>query len=352
MKILNIIIIFLVVGLLFAGLGFWYFTTLLNPPDSASKAKEVNFEITSGQGVKEIGANLEKAGVIRSASAFEWYVWLEGVTAKIQAGTYQLNTSQKMATILDIITAGQALSRETEFQVLEGWSLEKIASYYGEKFSSDRNKDEATLAQEFIQAADTTDSRNIIPGDTFGFLVDKPKTAGLEGYLFPDTYRVYKDATPAQIIQKMLDNFDQKLDSEIRQKISAGGHTIFEIVTMASIVEKEARTDQDRKMVADIFWRRIQNGMPLQSDATVNYVTGKSELQPSIDDTKVDSPYNTYLYKGLPPGPICNPSLDSINAAVNPEPNDYVYYLNAPDGQTIFSKTFEEHKLNKAKYLN
>ena len=120
---------------------------------------------------------------------------------------------------------------------------------------------------------------------------------------------------------------------------------------MASILEDELRTDRDRAKAADLFWRRLDIGMALQSDATVNYVTGKGRAQPSIEDTKVDSPYNTYKYPGLPPGPIGNPGVSAIRAAVSPEPNTFLYYLSAPDGTTYFAETYEQHLANKAKYL-
>ncbi|MBU0707232.1 endolytic transglycosylase MltG, partial [Patescibacteria group bacterium] len=262
-----------------------------------------------------------------------------------------LNTGQEVSTIVSIISEGEVVASETEFQVLEGWTAADIARQYGELFSKFISNEASDLEDDFLSEVAVTDSRDIIPGQPYWFLVDKPYMANLEGYLFPDTYRVYKDATPAQIVQKMLNNFEIKLNDELKSKIEQSGLTIFETVTLASIVEKEVRTDKDRRLVADLFLRRMENGMPLQSDATVNYVTGKSELQPTIDDTKMESLYNTYLHQGLPPGPICNPSLASISAVVNPEPNDYVYYLNAPDGQTYFSKTFEGHKINKAKYL-
>ncbi len=352
MKIFNVFIIFIVILLIVAGLAFWYFTRMLAAPDKPDSAREVSFEIVSGQSVKQIGQSLESSGVIRSAWAFEWYVWLEGVTDKIQAGEYILNTGQKLDTTVNVITAGEVVSNEVKFQVLEGWTAAQVANYYTEIFAENLNQDAETLKESFLDAVSEDDSRNIIPGATYGFLIDKPETAGLEGYLFPDTYRVYNDATPAQIIQKMLDNFDAKLDDELRVKISQSRLSIYETVTLASIIEKEVRTDQDRKMAADLFLRRLESDMPLQSDATVNYATGKSELQPTIDDTKIDSLYNTYLHKGLPPGPICNPSLASIKAVVEPEPNEYWYYLNAPSGQTIFSKTFEEHVRNKNKYLD
>lgn len=351
MRVLTIIILVLVSLTVIAGMIFWYFTIQLKAPDPEEVAKSVLFEIRSGQGVKEVARNLEKDGLIQSAPAFEWYIWLEGLSSDIQAGKYQLKSSESLSAIVQKITKGDISSNEFNFQVLEGWTAKDIAQLYGQKLTKSLNQDAADLEDDFLRAVAVTDSRQLVPGESYDFLIDKPKTANLEGYLFPDTYRIYDDATPAEAIQKMLDNFDQKLTDELRQKIKTQGLTIFQGLTLASIVEKEVRTDKDRRLVADLFLRRMAQGLPLQSDATVNYVTGKSALQPSLDDTKVESSYNTYLYQGLPPGPICNPSLSSLSAVANPEPNEYLYYLNTPDGETIFSKTFEEHKLNKAKYL-
>jgi len=149
----------------------------------------------------------------------------------------------------------------------------------------------------------------------------------------------------------MLDNFDAKLTDELRQEIASQGRTIHEIVTLASILEHEAANDRDRPLIADIFWRRLAAGIPLQSDATVNYVTGKSLASPTIADTEIEHPYNTYRNRGLPPGPIGNPGLASIIAAIRPEANENLFYLHAPDGTTYYARTFEEHKANKVKYL-
>ncbi|MDP3964204.1 MAG: endolytic transglycosylase MltG [bacterium] len=354
MKILNAIIAGIVGLLALGGIVFWYFTTLLQAPDSAGNAREVDIEISEGMGVKEIAARLEGEGIIKSATAFEYYVWIEGLASKILAGNYLLNTGQSMGTTLDIITEGvvDVGANEVTFRVLEGWTVAQIAELYGETFTESLDAEADELRSAFIEQTEVTDSREIIPGDTYEFLIDKPADQGLEGYLFPDTYRVFKDATPAQIIQKMLSNFDQKLTEEARAQIADSGLSVYETITLASIVEREVQTDRDRRMVADLFLRRMEAGIPLQSDATVNYVTGKDSLQPTIDDTKTESPYNTYLHQGLPPGPISNPSLSSILAVVNPEPNEFFYYLSAPSGETIFGKTFEEHKRNKAQYLD
>ena len=149
----------------------------------------------------------------------------------------------------------------------------------------------------------------------------------------------------------MLENFDLKLTLELRQEIASQEKTIFEIVTMASLLEKEVRTLDDRKLVAGILWKRLENKVPLQVDATVAYITGKKTTKVSKEDTEIDSAYNTYKYLGLPLGPICNPGIESIVASLYPQDSNYWYYLSTPEGETIFSRTLQEHNIAKAKYL-
>ncbi len=150
----------------------------------------------------------------------------------------------------------------------------------------------------------------------------------------------------------MLNNFDGKLTDEMQNNIAEQDKTIYEIVTMASIIEKEVRTLEDMEIVSGIFWDRIKYGQPLESCATLAYVLGVNKEQYSIEDTKIDSPYNTYRNPGLPPGPICNPGLNAIKAAIYPQYTEYNYFLSRQDtGETVFSKTLEEHNRNKARYL-
>jgi UPF0755 protein len=182
-------------------------------------------------------------------------------------------------------------------------------------------------------------------------LKDKPKSLNLEGYIFPDSYKIRKEETIEDIINKTLQNFDKKVTPELRQEIEKQNKTIFEIITMASLLEKEVKTLEDKKIVSGILWKRLENNMPLQVDATISFITGKKDANISIEETKIDSPYNTYKYKGLPLGPISNPGLESIIAAIYPESSDYWYYLSTPEGETVFSKTLEEHNIAKAKYL-
>lgn len=233
----------------------------------------------------------------------------------------------------------------------EGWTNRQVGDYL--------EKNGVTSASDFLSTADAFDASDYL------ILSSKPKSAGLEGFIFPDTYFIPKTAGSSTtisdvIIKKALDNFSAKFTSAMQQQASKLGMSIYQIVTLASIIEKEtgsskvsaADLDTQRKMVAGVFYNRLNAGMALQSDATVSYAMTQLGKNPEPIDTAINSPYNTYKYPGLPYGPICNPSLSSIKAALSPTANDYVYFLSVPGtGEIIFSKTFEEHQKNKAKYL-
>lgn len=316
---------------------------LLRAP-SPTSVGFTTFTVRSGEGAKGIGTHLKDAQLIRNRFVFELYVWSEGVSADLKAGDYQLSPAMDVATIVRLLKEGIATGNEVAITIPEGWSLRDI----GSSLVNDKHLFEA---EAWEQAAKTTDSRTIIPDKTFSFLSDKPSGATLEGYLFPDTYRVYRNAKPAEVIQKTLENFSAKVSEDRIAALHAQGKTLFDVLIIASIIEREVRTDSDRRLVADIFWKRLRDGMPLQSDATVNYLTGKKTTRPTLDDLAIDSPYNTYKYQGLPPGPINNPGLASILAAADPEPNPYYYFLTTDDGTTVFGRTLEEHNANRAKYL-
>jgi UPF0755 protein len=181
----------------------------------------------------------------------------------------------------------------------------------------------------------------------------KVRTAGtsLEGYLFPDTYSLFPDATAASVTKKLLDNFGRHMTSEVMTAVSASQREFRDVIIMASILEREVQTPADRRLVADLFWRRLAKGMRLQADSTVNYVTGGRDPSISGSDLALESPYNSYRYEGLPPGPIGNPGLDAIMAAVQSTPNDYWYFLTDADSAVHYAKTYDEHLANKAKYL-
>lgn len=259
-------------------------------------------------------------------------------------------TDSKLSGIFDSIfnkTPKQelvVLKEEKFFRVIEGWR------------NSDISKE--LVSKNLLSAKEFDDIVKNDYSSRYAFLKDKPASLDLEGYLYPDTYRVFASSTPEEIIFKMLDNFDKKLDSQMRADILAQGKTIHEILTMASIIEKEAPISyktgniDNARIVSGIFWNRIKAGQALQSCATLAYILGVNKTQYSEADTNIVSPFNTYRNPGLPPGPIANPGILAIRAAIYPIKTNYNYFL-TPSGtkDLVFSATYEEHLRNKNKYL-
>ncbi len=337
--------IFILILTVFLISVFSYWRAVNNP--AAKNSQDQIFVISSGEGVEQISKNLVNADLIKSQFYFKIYVWQTQKESKFQAGEYALNPSMAIREIAEVLTTGKSLSKEKKIKIIEGWNVRDIDKYLADMSIISNG--------EFIELAEMKIGNwklEIGESGKPNFLNDAPRSAGIEGYLFPDTYRIYQDATAEDIIQKMLDNFDKKMTNEMRDEIKKQGKTIYEIITMASIIEKEVRTQEDMDIVSGIFWDRIKYGQPLESCATLAYILGINKKQYTIEDTKINSPYNTYQNRGLPPGPICNPGLNAIKAAVYPEFTGYNYFLSSKDkGETIFSKTFDEHNRNKAKYL-
>ncbi len=311
----------------------WAWSNIYLPFGNDESAQE--FKVEQGQGLIEITANLKEAGLIKSKFAFEFHALATGKQGELKAGLYRLNSRMNIPVILDTFVAGQ--TAQTKVIIIEGWNLRDI--------SGELSRQGIAGSQEFLRICDKDFSGE------YDFLRDKPAGQNLEGYIFPDTYLIDNDAKAESLVSKALSNFDEKLTSGLRTKIKEQGKTIFEIINMASLLEREVKIYEDKQLVAGILWKRLKQGWPLQVDAAVAYGLGKSGTKLSKDDLKIDNPYNTYKYRGLPPGPICNPGLDSIKAAVYPKPSLYWFYLSTPDGQTIFSKTLDEHNTAKAKYL-
>ncbi len=336
-KIVITVIAFLVIGLLATG-GYFYFG--IYGKTIGTQTSE-SFVVSSGEGVKAIGKNLYEQGYIKDRFLFETEVWLQGNEKEFIAGTFTLPESVSIADIVKILTT-TSKREQISVTIPEGLSNEEIANIWEEK--------KFGTANDFLAKANVKDSRIILPDATYGFLASKPAAATLEGYLYPDTYFLFADAKPEDLIRKMLDNFEKKT-KDFRSEVAARGKKLHDIIILASIVEREVPKTSERPTIAGIFTNRLNIGMALQSDATVNYVTGKYRLQPTLDDLQVDSPYNTYQNRGLPPGPIGNPSLSSLSAVLNPEQTPYFFFLSKPNGETVFSKTLDEHNRNKAKYL-
>ncbi len=295
--------------------------------------------IEKGDNALVVSEKLEQAGVIVGKKYLVFYLWKNGQLHGLVAGTYAFQPGLKIPEVARIITGGETTSTSVQVTFPEGWTIKQMA---------ERLDSNGFAGAEFIAL---TDNPSQELKEKYSFLKEIPKGKSLEGYLFPDTYYFAKDASAGDIIEKMLKNFDAKITDSMSAEISAQKKSLYDIITMASIVEMEVAGDVDRKIVAGLFWNRLKIGMAFGSDATLEYVIGGNKRQHSIAETKIDSPYNTYRYKGLPPGPVSNPGASSIEATINPEETDYTYFLSDPKtGKTIFSKTFEEHIANKAKY--
>lgn len=315
-------IILIILSLVTVGLLLYYKegTLAVNSHDKSVKV----FVIRRGEGISEIIRDLYKDGLIRDRIVFFIIIKRLGIENQIQAGSFRLSPSMTTEEIALTLTKG---TTDEWVTIIEGLRKEEIAQVISEKFD--------VPASEFIKDSE-------------------------EGHLFPDTYLIPKDASLNQILSIFSRNFNQKYDEELQQKARQKGLTDQEVITLASLVEKEARHDPDRVQVASIILKRYKNGWPLDIDATVQYALGyqpakktwwKKNLTKS--DLAIQSPYNTYKNQGLPPGPICNPGLASINAVVNANPNiPYWFYISSRDGSTMhYARTVEEHNENIAKYL-
>jgi len=311
---------------------FIFFFEIYIPVNPGSR-ETIVFTVEKGWGDEEIAKNLQELKLIRSGAFFRVYTVLSLRHSMLQAGKYNLSPRMSAYQIIKKMAKGDVI--RNKIVILEGWNAQGVAEYLDAKGVCDKEHFIFLLEKDY--------------SESFDFLKDKPKDVNLEGYIFPDTYEISETETCESTLNLMLSNFGRRLNRDLRDEISSQNKSIFEIVTMASMLEKEVRSLEDKKIVSGILWKRLNVGMPLQIDATVNYVTGKNDPAVLIKDTKIDSPYNTYKYKGLPKGPISNPGMESILAAIYPTETKYWYYLS--DGRTIFSETFEQHVAAKAKHL-
>lgn len=283
--------------------------------------EESIFIIKEGQGLNEIAHNLKIGRIIGNEWPFAFYIWLSCKTDKLQAGKYALSSAMSARYVADKIINGDVIRDWVKVTIPEGWTNIQI--------------------EEWLFGVG-------LPADSSHKFLD----ITLQGYLFPDTYYFEKESGVEEIVKKMLRNFDVKLSSDLREEIAQQGKTIYEVLIMASILEKEVISDEDRAIVSGIFWKRLKDKYPLQSCATIAYILEVDKWRYTYADTRIKSPYNTYLNIGLPSTPINNPGLSAIKAAIYPKESDYYFFLTDPeDGKTVFSKTFEEHSRNKIKYF-
>lgn len=309
---------------------FWllYFSLNLRAVESEDVAA-VTFEVKPGESSLQISRNLEEAELIRSSTAFNTYAGIHGLRTKFKAGTYALKPSQKASEIARVLAEGKA--DDNKLVIPEGTTIKKVI---------------ALAVKAGIPEADMNAALNS-PYDT-PLVRAKPANVSLEGYLFPDTYSVTPNTSARELVLTMIQNMEKKFTPELRQKFAARGYNTHEALTLSSMVEREVAKPSDRRIVAQVFDSRLKIGMTLGSDPTYEYAAEIMNVKPKHT---LESPYNTYLVAGLPPGPIANPGVDAIEAAANPANTDFLYFVSAPDGTTYFTKTFKDHQRNIDKYL-
>lgn len=305
-------------------------------PASFTEQEVILYNAQKGVGQADIAKDLKAEGVIKNSFFFQLAAFISGSAGRLQAGIYDISPNMSIAAIIQKLASGDIAKKKVV--ILEGWDTGDITKYTETK--------KLYAAKDFNEAA-----KKDFTAD-FPFLKNRPKGASLEGYIFPDTYVIPIETNAEDFIKISLANFNKRLTPELRTAIAKQHKTIFQIVTMASILEKEVPSLQDKKIVAGILWKRIENGMPLQVDSTINYITGKNDSRALTKDLKINSLYNTYKYLGLPAGPISNPGMDSILAAIYPTKSAYWFYLSADGtGKTVYSRTFADHSLAIEKYL-
>lgn len=310
------------------------------------------FVVQPGQTARTIAENLAGGGLITDARLFEAYVRAAGLADKLQAGAFTLSPNMTIPAIAEALQRARA--PEIAVRVGEGWRLEQTADILTAQTPLD--------GAEYRQRASAGDLSGL-DAAAYGFLARRPAGAGLEGYLYPDTYRLSAEgATVLDLIKRQLDSFAEQVMPYWREAEAEGaaGLTLHQVLTVASIVEREAALDDERPAIAAVYLNRVARGMKLQADPTVQYAmgfqpdTGRWWKTPVYLDEydSVDSPYNTYKVVGLPPGPICAPGLKSILAVLEPARHDYLYFVALPDGsgRHAFAETFEEHLENVRKY--
>jgi UPF0755 protein len=323
----------------------------LDQPVSADSSP-TQFVIQPGQPARTIAENLANAGLITDARLFEAYVRGNGLASSLQAGAYQLSPNMTIPEVAQVLQ--KAVTPEIVVRVGEGWRLEQTADYLTQKTPLD--------GADYRHRAETGDLSGL-DASKYDFLQFRPAGASLEGYLYPDTYRLPAEgASAADLLGRQLDKFAEQVMPFWQEAKTKGTTelTLHQVLTLASIIEREAIADEERPMIAGVYLNRLARKMKLQADPTVQYAMGYQpntgswwKTPMNLDEyASADSPYNTYLYPGLPPGPIANPSLLSILAVLEPAKHDYLYFVAEPGGtgRHAFARTYEEHLKNVERY--
>lgn len=315
--------------------------------DVAQKVDSITFSIGSGESVGALATRLEQEQIIRSEFFFRQYLKFKKLDRNVRAGNFTVEAPITLARVAAVLA--QPSQDEREITIIPGWTLHDIAAYLEEQEIASTKEVFAlvgTPASIETQITFDTDSQPAIFDEI-------PAGISLEGYIRPDTFRIFSNASLEDIFLKLVRARDAEFTDDMRAAITMSGRSVHEVMTVASLLEKEVRSPEDKKIVADIFWRRYDNGWPMQADSSVHYIHG---LNDSVFTTQAMrnslNPYNTYEYPGLPPGPISTPDLTSIMAAIYPDSNTYVYFLTTLDtGEVKYASTLDGHNANVQKYL-
>ncbi len=299
--------------------------------DRSLPRAETNVVVPTGATGHEVAALLAKDGVIASPLTFELLARYRGEQSALRAGEFRFAPHQTQNEILRQLVEGGGQTA-LWITIPEGFTAKQIA---------------AALAAHRLGAAADYERRFMHGSLTLG----GTRTPSLEGYLFPDTYLVAIDADPAAVVKRFTDQFATELPSGAAARAKALGLTLPEVVTLASLVEREAKADDERPLIAGVYYNRLHRGMPLEVDASIEYAFPQHKAVITYADLAIDSPYNTYKHTGLPPTPIANPGLPSLRAALYPKTSDYLYYVYMGNGHHAFSRTLAEHNANVARYL-
>jgi UPF0755 protein len=337
---ITLLLLLLIVGGV-SGIGL-YIANALQPMQASDQ--EVSVTIPQGAGSLAIAKELEVKGLIKNSSIFTYYLKVKKQGSRLQAGEYSMKPGMTFDEMIEKLNKGDTVKQEViRVTIPEGFTIQQIADKLAEQtpWKSDIFLQQADMAAQF-----QSDAISSLPDN-------KGIKHRLEGYLFPETYEFKKGSTEQEFIERTLQELDKKLatlPSDWKEKLQARGLTVHQMLTIASLIEREVVVDDERALVSGVINNRLKKNMPLQIDATVQYLFDKPKERLLEKDLQIQSPYNTYLNTGLPPGPIASPSLASIKAAVYPEETKYLFYVTKKDGTKghLFAETFDEHKKNIA----
>ena len=332
-KLIAVVVLLAICGYAVSQVYDWVNYQVQSP--MSGRSQPVAIHIDEGEGPDQLAQDLQSKGLIRNKDVFVYYLRYTGARSRLQAGDFLLNRNMSMARITDVLQNGKP--SQVAVRLTEGFTLQMMAA----------EAEKAGLGKAAQYVAATND-----PAWSYPFLSERPPGASLEGFLFPDTYLLDKSATPRDLVKSQLDRFEQVFSSSLQNQAGRAtaarpAETPYNVLILASMVEREVNKDEDRGNACSVYYNRLVSGTFLQVDTTVLYGEGKTSGQP---DLAVDTPYNTYLHKGLPPTPISNPGLAAIQACLNPPKTDYRFYFTDPKGVTHFQRTDAEFQQQKKEY--